>query len=263
MAAVLLREQAMSLKMVKSVIAAALSVLSTLAVPNQVQVGYGATANQKYGQYQAGIAGEFTLNPLGNSGPWLDLSGYAPGVTRDIGVAGTFQTFCLEYNEHIYPYPTIYDVTLSSAAMSGGAGGGPNGDPLSKGTGWLYARFAQGTLTGYNYGGTEAAREASAILLQKAFWMLEQEQPVDLANIFIAQLLGSGDFANVAAAMATGADEYGVSALNLSHPTKGRGQDQLYYQPVPEAGATILTFGLVLGGLVLVRNRASAAPKQP
>lgn len=258
MAFMLLKAGCMSLRRIDAVIAATLTAISTLAVPNEVQVGYGSGGNRQYGQYQAGVAGEFTLNPLNNNSQWLDLSGYAPGITRDIGVAGSFQTFCLEYTEHIYPYPAIYQVTVNQAAMSGGVGGGPSGDPLSKGTGWLYSRFAEGTLAGYSYStapSSEAAREASAIQFQTAIWMLEQEQPINLGNLFISQMLASGAFPNLTAAMAAGADQYGVFALNLNHTTRGRGQDQLYYRAaVPDTGATALILALSLGGMLVIRR---------
>src|SRR4029077_5677849 len=79
-------------------------------------------------------------------------------------------TFCIEDNEFVYP-DTLYNQTINPEAIGGGDGG-PHPDPVSQGTGWLYSQFAAGTLPGYAYG---VGRLASADLLQKAIWFLEEE----------------------------------------------------------------------------------------
>jgi hypothetical protein len=156
-----------------------LVMLSLLAVPAlatpTVQMGYpGATSTAGYpgyGMWQTGIGGEFTLNPT--DFPLEFLSQYGEDA-KDVGVDGTFQTFCLEKSEHISPYDATYYVAFSDSAYYGGIGGGSDGDPISIGTAYLYYQFAKGTLGIYNYT-TTAGRHASAAALQNAIWCLEEE----------------------------------------------------------------------------------------
>lgn len=217
------------------------------AVANQVQVGYSGSG---YGMYQTGLGGEFTLNPLTG---WLDLSGYV-AETKDIGVAGTFQTFCVEGGEYIYPYPTKYDAVISRNAIQGGVG--PTGDAISVGTGWLYSQFATMNWDaglGYNY---STGRSGSADLLQRAIWWLEGEEGIayNASNPYMAALVvkfGSKDNAK-----ADGGWNYGVYALNLKNPTTGAlAQDQLVYTHVPDGGLTLMLLGLGLGGVGMVSRK--------
>jgi len=218
----------------------ALMVAPALAGPT-VQVGYPGSG---YGQYQTDRGGEFTLRPIGfDPDP---LSGYA-GTVKNVGVSGTFQTFCLEETEYIYPYPNTFDVVVNSKAIRGGAGGGPQGDPLSVGTAWLYSEFAKGTLAGYNY--TTGDRHASARALQNTIWGLEDEISSMPSNSFTTAVINQfgGSWANAKADASDGL--YGVHVLNLYGPLPGSttlGQDQLFYSPVvppppvPAPGAILL-----------------------
>ena len=81
----------------------------------------------------------------------------------------SFQTFCLEQDEDSGDGRFI----LNSAADGGGSNTNA-GDPLSAGVAWLYSQFASGVLAGYNYA-PGAGRLASASLLQRAIWGLEDE----------------------------------------------------------------------------------------
>lgn len=117
----------------------------------------------------AGGGGEFgvvrieglTPPPMG---PGAAVSGYV------------FQTFCLETNEHA-PQDVVLHWTLGTAARLGGDGGAVDGaDPLSAEAAYLYTQFWNGTLTGYDYL-LGAGRKASALQLQLAIWVLEDEYP--------------------------------------------------------------------------------------
>ena len=221
------------------------------AAANQVQVGYSTSP---YGPYQTGAGGEFTLNPITG---WLNLSGYVSGTTKDIGVSGTFQTFCVEGTEYIYPYDTIYNVQLNKNAIWGSAPG--SGDPISVGTGWLYRQFATGSWeAGLSYDYTNPGRSgsagSSADLLQKAIWWLEGEENIgySASNPYMAAVVNK--FMSESGAKADGGWTYGVYAMNLTNPRTGAvAQDQLVY--VPDGGLTLMLLCLGLGGVGVVSRK--------
>jgi hypothetical protein len=245
--------------------------LSTPAAAEQIQIGYSTTAPGPYGPWQTGIGGEFTINDIGGSpaDSWLDLSDYSP-LTKNQGLTTitSFQTFCVETNEYIYPYNAIYDVTITGSAVKGGVSGG-NPDPLSKGTAFLYSQFAQGILSGYNY--VAGNRKTTALALQEAIWWLEEEIPTYTAgNIFIGQV--AAQFGGLAAngQVNAAAGEFGVYVLNLYLPPTGAfGQDQLYYNApsiitaVPDGGTTAALLGLALCGIGLARRRVGILYDSP
>jgi len=225
--------------------------LASPALAGQVQVGYSGS---NYGMFQTGSGGEFTLNVL-TSG--LNTSGYFFGAgdtgTMDIGVTGTFQSFCLEETEYIYPYPSSPFVDVNSRAVDGGVG--PAGDPISYGTTYLYSRFATGALAadGYNYG---AGRATSAGQLQEAIWGLEGEAAYNFSNPYI--VIVDGLFGGQAGAQADApVGNYGVYVLNLwgDENRTGHMQDQLYHASVPDGGATLTLLGGVLMGLGALRRK--------
>ena len=215
---------------------------------NQIQFGY---AGSSYGAYQTGIGGEFTLVPVSPSG-WLDVSGYSAAASG-VGVAGSFQSFCIEYQEHIDGHG-VYNAVQNTDAVWGGVNLGS--DPISLGTGWLYSQFALGTLSGYNYG---AGRSVSADQLQNAIWMLEGEATFNSLNPYVQLVLNQVQFGGSwTAAIADGGNTYGVFALNLTDDAGGRHQDQLYYvakRTVPDGGLTIILLGIAMGGIGLVARR--------
>jgi len=138
----------------------------------------------------------------------------------DIDGNGTvdFYTFCLEKNEGL-AFNRTYDYSLGTGAIAGGLGGG-SPDPISQGTAYLYRRFLNGSLTGYNFAtgnaALNAARAASGRALQNAIWILENEQPVDPLNPFIIAVESVfGSLANARADAITG----GIGALNPTDPT--------------------------------------------
>ena len=244
-------------------VAAAMLAVASPALANQIQVGFAGVdqftgLNQgTFGPFQSGQGGEFTLNDI-NPDSWLNLSGYVNGVTSNFGPAGisSFQTFCVERTEFIGGYSQVYNAQLNTHAMFGSTGSAP-GDPISAGTGWLYSQFAQGLLAGYAYAGTEAQREASADALQRAFWILEDEIPVE-ANIFITLLVSQPQFGSLAAAQAGSGTQYGVYAVNLwtgSDPNLNRAQDQLVFS-VPDRATTLALFGFGLAAMAALARRS-------
>ena len=220
--------------------------------------------------YYSGNGGEFTLTP--NTALAAQL---VVGTFSDISsMHGTFESFCLETGESMGPKNVAVNVVINNKAIDGGVG--PQGDPLSIGTSWLYSQFRNGGLgtlstpyTRYNYSDTTGGgRSTSAGLLQDAIWFLEDEAgvPDQSSNPFILaaeHYLGNGTvdatLAQIKADAAPGA--YGVVALNLYDATTGALlQDQLALVPEPTtmiAGALLL---LPFGAStlrILRKNRAA------
>jgi hypothetical protein len=170
--------------------------------------------------FSAGVGGEFTATPLsGNVG----LTGLAGDLSPD-----SFQTFCLEYNEHFRP-GNLFTVVLNTGAVGGGT---PSGfDPLDPRTAYLYTLFRTGSLGIYNYG---ASRRDTARDLQRAIWFIEDEEG-GVNNHFVA-------LAN--AAVAPGGEWFGrglgdVRVMNLYNQNGTRAQDQLTLIPTPGALALL------------------------
>jgi hypothetical protein len=229
--------------------------LASPAVANQIQVGYSGSS---YGPYQTGIGGEFTLNDIDGTpaNNWLDISDYSPlAKNQGNGTISSFQTFCIEKNEYIYPYNAIYDVTISGGSVHGGVGGPGDPDPVSKGTAFLYSQFARGLWSDYNYG---SGRSGSAAALQEAIWWLEEEiSSYGSSNHFI-DLVTTQFGSPLAGREDAFAGEFGVYALNLtgvSNAPATVGQDQLYYNAVPDGGSTVSLLVMALCAAGVVANR--------
>jgi len=234
-----------------SIAIALVMLLASAAMADQVRVGYPGSP---YGAYQTGVGGEFTLTPVNPIG-WLDLTHYGAGA-RNVGVEGSFQTFCIEGGEYIYPYSSIYNAVVQLNAVNGGVG--PNGDPISKGTGWLYSQFASGEWeSGLSYAYSGANRGSDADLLQKALWWLEGEEGIAYsdANKYMAAVVNH--FGSQLGAQADGGARFGVYALHLTTENGGPVQDQLYFNgfPVSDSGATIALLGLAVAGLGFASRR--------
>jgi hypothetical protein len=222
--------------------------LTQMAAADQVTLVGG------YGPYQTGQGGEFTFRP---NGTLLNfLNNYSMGITRDVnGLTDTFQSFCLERDEYITSGGT-YDAVLNTAAVNGGVGG-PEPDPISKGTAYLYYQFATGNLIPYNYSGTVDQRKASADLLQKAIWYLEDEGGSSNSFVDAAILAVAGIGGTLADAKADSNGAYGVKVLNLyaaGHAGDPRylKQDQLIVTPEP---FTMLLLGLGLIGVAVIKRK--------
>ena len=195
----------------------------------------------------------------------LNQASYSP-LTIVSSLHGTgFETFCMEYGEHFTPGGT-YDYTIGNAAIGGDLPAGF--DTVSKGTAWLYAQFASGSLAGYNYGGTAAQRKLSALQLQLAFWYLEDETTLSsfvsahgvfapASNAFIgAAITNFGGLDGPSGAHGdNAAGGYGVYILNLtSNGGRTLHQSQINYS-VPDNGITLALVGTSFLGLVALRRK--------
>lgn len=165
-----------------------------------------------------------------------------------LGEPGSFESFCVELNEHIRFSRTFY-VQFSDAAVNGGVGGqepeGGNLDPLDPMTAYLYSQFVTESLDNYDYD-AGVGRVASADALQYAIWYIENEitdLPSGLATTFYehaedAVAEGWTDSDNVVQVMNVFID----SGLTLNS------QDQLVMTrdsesipgPIPAPGAILL-----------------------
>jgi hypothetical protein len=209
--------------------------------------GNGGT-HDGYGIWQTGQGGEFTFRPSG----WDPLDLYNSVAKNQGGQEGTFQTFCLEHNEYLYPN-TTHAVVLNDRMINGGVG--PQGDPLSVGTAWLYHQFQSGTLAGYDYDNTGAGRHTSAQELQNAIWFLEDEQGGSLTTTYRDMLIA--EFGSVTDAKLDNNGRIPVAVMNLyaeghaGDPEYLR-QDALVCTPLP-AGLLLGLLGLSAAGLRLRR----------
>jgi hypothetical protein len=228
-----------------------ITMLASFAMAGQVQVGYLGSG---YGAYQSGFGGEFTLTPINPAG-WLDLSSY-DARAKDVGVSGSFQTFCIDGVDNIYPNG-IYNASVSQNAVRSNTG--PGGDPISVGTGWLYSQFASGNWEGslsYNYSGSVSERRSDADLLQQALWWLEGQEGIGYTDQNKYMLAVATKFGEQGA-QADGGWNYGVYALNLKTASGGYAQSQLYFH-VPDGGSTVILLGFAVAGMALISLRFRA-----
>lgn len=236
---------------------AALGALAASAVANTVTFG----ANNS--NYRTGNGGEFTLTP-GVGDPDHLLNDYPVGPSGTNINGTSFETFCIQYGEHISLGAT-YFTGISDAAK------GPTGtDYISVGTAWLYGQFAQGILGGYTYT-PGAGRATSAGILQQAIWYLEDEITLTSTqvtnNIFLTGLHGAlTHYGSKALAQVNSNGSQGVKVLNLATSSYNAShgiwdaQDQLIWPRVPhvpDQATTIALLGLGLLGLVSFRRKVS------
>ena len=239
-------------------IAFGVSVSST--VEASVQVGDRIRFTNRVGST---AGGEFGVHRKDNANP------FSPGGES----AELFRTFCLERNEFIDfnavdPSGFIID-SISKEAVNGGVGG-PNPDPISSGTAWLFYNFTIGTLddliAGYSYNDT-----ASANALQEAIWFAEEELTVLPAGL-ATTLYNTASAANATVALAR------TFVLNIVWAAdRGTAFDGVYEGPspgsmtdgdpaqsmlyvVPEASTVAVWSILSLMGVIAAyQNRAKSA----
>ena len=204
----------------------------------------------------ASFDGTVTLNSSAYS--WGN-GGEFTAVTSGLG---TFQTFCIEYNEEFGP-GGLYNYNQNSGAVAGGVNLGtlhtdPNTglsmDNISIGTAYLYSQFRNGGL------GTLTAAQAGQ--LQNAIWYLENEitfaqlstmNSVDGTSYYTLAKTGTsttdttvfndslGAYGVIAMNLFDGA--YGTSVTSPNGTTYSLNQDQLAIVPEPTtmiAGALLL-----------------------
>jgi len=199
---------------------------------------------------------------------WLENTDNDGNLTGGEFIAHTdtgssFLTFCIEHGVDVY-IGSWYDYTISDSASSGGpdthsAGAG---DPISKGTAWLYEQFYFGTLVdtdgvgSYFDAGTHGAltaRDYNAGQLQNAFWMLEDEIAVDGSNYYVN--LATTHFTGLGQdAFSDAGPGSRVKAMNLTVIGTGvDAQSQLVF--VPDSGMTVALLGLGLLSLAAFRRK--------
>lgn len=195
----------------------------------------------------------------------------ARGVAGQVlnGAGDSFLTFCLEYTSHV-ALDTAYFVQLNTSAVPGGgvaatyagdvAGTAGVQDPLSFATAWLFTQFSTNQLQ--NYVGFNYTSNADANSLQKAIWVLENEQSASIltsdskaqALFTAATTSGWTDLGNVRV-MSLWSNRSGTLG---NYTFSGDRQDQLYMMPTPipepETYAMLLA-GLGLMGFVARRRR--------
>ncbi len=199
--------------------------------------------------YYSGSGGEFTLGPVPSSWSY----GYDSVATHTIGRGTGIQTFCLERDEFVQANPHQAVVNAAGVAYGGGVNT-DSGDAISKGTAWLYEKFSGGTLDDLGYDYTPGAgRETTAAALQNMIWALEDEQSVDLGNMFYDDLVTK--FGSYAAAKADNLGEFSAGVLNITKDGEPA-QDMLIR--VPDAGSTLGLLGLGLAGVAAARRRKTA-----
>ncbi len=200
--------------------------------------------------------------PAGGGSGYLGGGAFTVSVTSGLGTVvggnglpgllGTgYSAFCLEFNEHI-SLPGNYDANVNTEAVRGG--GGPNPDPISRATAWLYSQFRNGTLAinapGYVYNNNTQSDK-----LQEAIWWLEQETSAFSGSAPLGSESSFNNYLVTAAVTATGAGtaanarlidangEWGVMALNLYTGPDVYNQDMLAIVPEP---ATMIAGALLL-----------------
>ncbi|MET0263201.1 MAG: hypothetical protein ABW223_09905, partial [Rariglobus sp.] len=160
---------------------------------------------------------------------------------------GTFFTFCLERPVHV-GMNTLYTYDVRPRAYGANRDlhdpTGLDGDPVSKGTAYLYELFSKGLLQSANGVGLYwDDHDRNAGLLQQAFWTLEDEFNY-VGNPYVA--LVKSIFGDEGAYETyTGKN---VQVMNLWGKNGQDIQSQLIYLPsipsVPDAGATALLVAL-------------------
>lgn len=186
------------------------------------------------------------------------------GVTDGGSPAGKsvapFETFCVEIGQ------TIGDSTYRVVGISTANSLNPSLYKLTNYAAWLYTKFSQGTLNGFNYAtsGSAAANDANA--LQYLIW-----RQIGFSDATINA--ATGNSASAYAALAAGkswlsdytndgswnksSNYFGdVRIMILETLSGGVAQDQLVM--VPEAGTISVWLGLGVSGACLANRRRIA-----
>lgn len=202
-----------------------------------------------------------TVVSAGDKVQFADGNGASPGGAfklTNLGQDGLtnkgwFETFCIEYNEHMSYGPLFTVGSISTAAINGGVGGSVNGsDPLDARTAFLYTKYIEDQSAFNSVAGWSSAGLVNqGTAMQQAIWYLEQE--ITSVNTLASGLL----------ALANGSgwtDTGRVKVLNLYYASGANAQDQLYLAPVPlPAAGLLMVSALGLGGLITRRRAKNQA----
>jgi hypothetical protein len=183
--------------------------------------------------------GDFKKNAPGGGGAFKAVADGGPLDELE------FMTFCIEFNEHISLAGT-YNYTLSDQAVAGG--GGPNPDPLSKATKWLFYHAVTG---GYSTVLTTALGAHDPLnsgwYVQEAIWYLEEERSasqIDAKSLTLANYASANENWDLLLSLG-----HRVYAMNLTTSGNALSQDQLAYLPTPEPASLLLALS---GGSALL-----------
>jgi hypothetical protein len=143
--------------------------------------------------------------------------------------------FCLERNEYFTDGNTYRIDSITDGAINGGIGG-PNPDPISSETAWLFYKFwihdlkaIDGLNDYYDNVNSSINREKNATALQDAIWAFEEE--------ITAPLAGTNYYYDLAVAESLAPNDIGqVRVLNLVSLSGGVAQDQLVVIDSPSLG---------------------------
>jgi len=206
-------------------------------------------------EYYFADGGEFTAV----TAPEVFAQFYAPSTKVAMGSQIGFQTFCVESDVYFWGSVT-YDYTLGNVDSQGRS--------LTEGAAYLYSKFAQGLLTGYDFDNNGAvSRWQDAGLLQSAIWYMQGGQSGGGSFGFG----GAGNpFYDLAASAlgvnletAASPDQFGVQIMELWDSSRNAYQNQLVYTgdpPVADQGTTLALLALSLAGLAAFA-RGFDAPK--
>ena len=165
-----------------------------------------------------------------------------------------FTTFCLETNEYIDQNHNYY-VTIGSAAMNGGTGGG-SPDLLSPEAAYLYSLWLDGT-DGVN---TIVHGTATTDALQRALWYLEGENLGSNSGLSGTYISWAQDAVSPGGANDSWCDKWGytigdIRVMNMwwNPEHTSYAQDQFVRVPLP-AAVLLGLLGLSAAGLKLRKS---------
>ena len=196
----------------------------------------------------------------GGGGPFMVTidTGFARSATLEQMrlLQNPFLGFCLEYTESInLSGNQNYFVNVSNQAVNGG--GGPNPDPLSLVTAYLYSQFRAGNI---------ATTAQGAADLQNAIWWMEQEittgQRTAAATTLINNAktaLGLNALTDAALRALDANGAYGVRALNVYSNSTLTSLNQDMLAMVPEPSTYAAAALLMLPVLIQARRMRRSA----
>jgi hypothetical protein len=167
-----------------------------------------------------------------------------------------FLGFCLEYNEHItLSGNQDYYVNVANQAINGG--GGPNPDPLSMVTAYMYSQYRAGNI---------ATTAQGAADLQNAIWWMEEEITTSQRSSAAATMISNAKTALGLTALSDTAlralnanGAYGVRALNVYSNATLTAMNQDVLAMVPEPSTYAAAALLMVPVLVQARRMRRSA----